>query len=289
MVLRLRPLQLMILGVALLLIFNGQRMAFGITRDSVKIRVVAVNPSDEKIQKFRVKTYLPQEVTPKDIIRQGGLNLKYDTDRSMYYLFKDNVELSPKETRVFEIEVNDIWFIEDVRLDSLGKQADITLERLKETQHYELFKPVAEDIHKFLDKIATTQNDETVSRGQRIGNYRTSLRTIAKIKEDLERMERLMAKAVSAAGGQPPVPDILEKSQIKAKSPSKTTTWMIIFIIMVFIGLLVAVFFFTWQRHSRSFDRIISTAREEAFPKSGKEKESSLAKESPSEKPKVER
>jgi hypothetical protein len=87
------------------------------------------------------------------------------------------------------------------------------------------------------------QGDETISRKQRIGSYRTHLQTLQAVKEDLARMEKLL----TFSGG-PPVPEMLEESPLKADAPSTTTTWLVIFLIITFMGLLAGQFFFTWQR-----------------------------------------
>jgi hypothetical protein len=45
---------------------------------SIRFRIVAVNPSKTRSQPVQVKTYLPEEVKPKDIIDSGGLEWEYD-------------------------------------------------------------------------------------------------------------------------------------------------------------------------------------------------------------------
>ena len=87
------------------------------------------------------------------------------------------------------------------------------------------------------------QSDETISRRQRIGGYRKNLLVMDAIKEDLARMEKLL----SFTGG-PPIPEMLEESPLKSDAPSTTTTWLVIFLIVIFMGLLAGQFFFTWQR-----------------------------------------
>ena len=67
------------------------------------------------------------------------------------------------------------------------------------------------------------------------------------IREDLARLEKML----SFTGG-PPVPDILEESPLKSDSPSTTTTWLVIFLIVMFMGLLAGQFFFTWQRRVKA-------------------------------------
>ena len=60
-----------------------------------------------------------------------------------------------------------------------------------------------------------------------------------------------MEKLLSFTGG-PPVPEMMEHSPLKSDAPSTKTTWLVIFLIMIFMGLLAGQFFFTWQRRVKS-------------------------------------
>ncbi|MFC1709567.1 hypothetical protein ACFL2J_05905 [Candidatus Omnitrophota bacterium] len=231
-------------------------------RQPIKMRVVAVNPSADKDQTVPIKIYLPEEVTPKDIISSRDLDIEYDDNESMYYAYKEGVLLKPKETRVFEVEVRDVWIIPQAKLDAFGKQTTIILERLEESEFYDGAKVLGDAIFISLDIVARTQNDETVGRKQHIGIYRHNVKTLDEVKESIERLERLLTLASAL-----PVPEILEKKQVKIKAPTKTTTWMIIFIIIVFMGMLAGVFFFTWHVQARSTKDFIGDARKNAFSK----------------------
>ena len=220
------------------------RPAFGIEKekDPVTLRVIAANPSAEKTQIIPVKIELPQEISPKDIIDKGDLELEYDDDRSTYYVYKDKVELAPKQIKVFEVTVRDLWFIPQEKLDNLKNYTGILVSRLKNTEYYTSAKQLANSITKHLDDIAAMQADEGLSRKTRIGNYRRNMQALEQMKEDLARLEKLL----SFTGG-PPVPKMLEESKLKSDSPSRTTTWLVIFLIIIFLGLLGGQFFFTWH------------------------------------------
>jgi len=231
-------------------------------REPMTMRVVAVNPSAEKSQTVPVRIDLPQEVKPSDVLDHGDLKLEYDSEKSLYYVFKPDVSLAPKQTRVFEIVVRDVWFIQEPQLHGLKMHTEIVMKRLAESEYRDAAKELGASILSRLAEIETTQNDETIGRKQRIGDYRRNLQTLEAVKEDLARLEKLL----SFTGG-PPVPEMLEDSPLRSDAPSTTTTWLVIFLVVIFMGLLAGQFFFTWQR------RIKSTAeqdqeRESAFPKS---------------------
>ena len=48
---------------------------------------------------------------------------------------------------------------------------------------------------------------------------------------------------------------MLKESPLKSDAPSTTTTWLVIFLIMIFMGLLAGQFFFTWQRRVKAPER----------------------------------
>jgi hypothetical protein len=233
--------------------------AVEIEREPVVLRVIAVNPSSEKTQTVPVRIDLPQEVSPKDILDRGDLGLEYDEERALYYVFKEEIELAPKETRVFEVVVRDLWFVPQEKLDHLKNYTGIVLSRLQKTEYLDSAKQLADSIGTRLDEIGAMQMDEGLSRKARIGNYRRNLQALDQIKEDLARMEKLL----SFTGG-PPVPEMLEESPLKSDAPSTTTTWLVIFMIMIFLGFLGGQFFFTWHRRIKA-SQDVAQMREAAF------------------------
>ena len=251
---------LMMLAVsAAPLSFRGT--AFGVEkqRDPVILRVVTVNPSEGKTQETPIRIDLPAEVTPKDVIDAGDLKVEYDEDRRIYYVFKEKVSLAPTETRVFEVVVKDLWFVPQEKMDNLKNYTQMVLGRLEKTQYADSAHKMADSIFARLSEIETVQNDESLGRKARIGNFRHHTQTLAEIKEDLARMEKLL----TFTGG-PPVPEMLEESKLKSDAPSRTTTWAVIFLILIFLGLLGGQFFFTWQRKAKMTQES-AAIREAAF------------------------
>ena len=229
-------------------------------REPMTLRVVAVNPSADKTKTVPVRIDLPQEITPTDILDHGELQVDFDEERSLYYVYKPEVALAPKQTKVFQVVVRDVWFIPDADLNGLGAHTKLLMTRLDKSPYAESAKQLGNSVLGRLEDIRKMQTDETIGRKARIGGYRRNLLTIQAIKEDLERMEKLL----TFAGGVP-VPAMLEESPLKSDAPSTTTTWLVIFLIVVFMGLLAGQFFFTWHRRvKRSAD--LSGEHDAAFP-----------------------
>jgi len=218
-----------------------------IQREPVTISIVVVNPSEDKVKTFPVKIDLSQEVTPEGVIEYGNLSLEYDDQRSIYFLYNKEVKLEPKETRVFRVLVKDVWFISEPELSKFKKRTEVLVNKLKKSTYYESAQELAKSIYEKLDQIAVDQADEAIGQKRRIGNYRIHLQKIEKIKDELKELEKL----ISFEGGVP-VPEMLQESQIKSDAPSTKTTWFIIIIILVFIGLVAGQFFFAWSKRVRA-------------------------------------
>lgn len=214
---------------------------------SVKFRIVVVNPSKTKTQKVKIKKILPEEVQLKDIMDAGGLDLEFDAEKNVYYAYKNDVELQPGESRVYEVEVEDVWLIPETRISDLKKHVENARPRFRNTEFAGRVEELAKTAPAVLDEMLKTQVDETISREQHIGVYRQNLQTIKRIEEELAKLDQMISPKVGTQ-----VPEVFEKNKLKINLPGKTTTWLIIMIIIVFLGLLAGVFFFVWQFQMKS-------------------------------------
>jgi hypothetical protein len=227
---------------------------------TVRFRIVALNPSKVKTQTVPVKIYLPVEVKPKDILDLGPLDLEFDAQKSLFYVYKEGLTLKPSQTRVFEVEVNDVWVIPDSELNNVKSKVNFLLEAFAGSPYDEEMKNLAQRADALIKEISQSQNDESISRSQHIGIYRTNKKSLAKLKEELADMEKLLEPK-----GGPLTPEMLAKSRFKTTSPTKTATWIVIFSVIIFICLLSLVFFLTWYRQSKITHKVISEAKKASF------------------------
>jgi hypothetical protein len=228
---------------------------------SVKFRIMVVNPSKMKAQTVQIKKYLPEEVKPKDIMDLGDLALEYDSEKSIYYVYRTDLELQPGQAQAFEVEVEDIWTIPETELSAVKAQAADLLRKFEKTPYEARAKDVVNPITPLCDEIARNQLDDSVSRETHIGYYRQGLQSLKIAKERLAELEKLLKPEGSK------VPELLEKAKLKVNMPSKTTTWLIILVVLIFLGLLAGIFFFVWQGQIKSSQASIDEAKKNAFPK----------------------
>ncbi len=244
---------------------------------TIKMRVVVVNPSETKTQTKSIKNYLPKEVTMKDIKDPGELEVEYDEAQGMFYAFKNDIQLAPGETKSYELVMDDIFMVSEDTLKQIRGRTDHLMGQFKGKPYFDQADAIAKSIYSRLDNISKTQNDNVVNRQQHIAFYRDNISALSAIKDDLEKLEKLVSKV----GGAPDL-DVIEKSDVNLKSPTIKTTWIVIFTILIFIGILAAAFYFTWQGQARVTENIFTKEKEASFS----EFKNATAPESPPEEPK---
>ncbi len=213
----------------------------------VRMRVVVLNPSATLTQSKDVRTALPKEITAKDIADDGGMELEYDNKEGTFYATKTGIELAPGETKVFEILLNDVWLLDEKPLEVLRTRVERIVNNLKETKAYERASLIAEGMYAHIDQIIKTQNNQNVTTNQHIAYYRDNMKLREQLDKDMAELEKLLV----LSGGTVSL-DAVEKADLNVHGPDSKTTWIIVFVILIFIGILGAVFYFTWQGQAGS-------------------------------------
>ncbi len=236
-------------------------------RENIYMRILAVNPSKDEAKTVDIREYLPQEVTSKDIVTTSGLNVEYDTERGLYYVHKENIELPAGRTLTFTVELKDVWHIPAEKLDTFKSQTEYILDSMKDTPQYSAVKNVSSEIDEQIKKILTSQGEsEGLSFKQQVASYRDNLIVLNQIQANIERMRNFMMAAGRGGENGSSQRAMLEDSKLKSDIPSKTATWMVIFIIITFVLVLGASFFFAWIRSSRSIEKSTEETTESSFP-----------------------
>ncbi len=209
---------------------------------AIKLKIVAVNPSKDKVQKVPIKIYMPKEVIPDDIIDMGQLKVGYDSEKGMYFAYDDAAELKPLETKVFEVTLEDVWKIKDPELKKVREQTALALSRLEKTEHYAQAKVIVDSIDRRLNEIQAKQDDNTISREEHIGAYRVNLLTMNNIRQDINILEKMLQHT-----GAPPSIELLKDTVFERKTDlDRVTAWKLILSIIGFLALLGVGFYVRW-------------------------------------------
>ncbi|MBN2119653.1 MAG: hypothetical protein JW734_01180, partial [Candidatus Omnitrophica bacterium] len=229
---------------------------------SVRFKIVAANPSKVKSQRVPVKVYLPEEVESKDILDLGGLSLEFDPEKSLYYVYGNDILLEPGQTRTFEVVVEDIWLIPEEEIKILEEKLDYFLKVFEGSEYYFKMEELFKKAGKLFKEIILSQNDPSLTRSQHIGVYRDNRYALRKLKEEIWEMEKILQQSQGLL-----VPRTLAKTRFKTDAPTKTATWIAIFVIIFFLALLSLVVFFSWHRQARATEKVISDVKQASFGK----------------------
>ncbi|MFH0796381.1 MAG: hypothetical protein V2A65_04905 [Candidatus Omnitrophota bacterium] len=251
-----------------LLVFVGSNLLAQSLRPDVYLKIKAVNPTSKE-QTVEIKSYLPAEVIPEAVVSTGGLELRYDAEKACYYVYKKDVAVAPGETLIFTIEIKDVWVVPEEELQGIKVQTETILSQVQ-GEYQRTAKEIAGKIFQELKKITESQTE--AGRGgleEQIAGYRQNCDAIIQVKGKIERMKVIQSQGEAAARmSLYPEKAMMEKSKLKSDVPSKTATWMVIFVIMGFIAILGGTFFFAWVRSSRSLEKTTLEAGKSSFPES---------------------
>ncbi len=215
---------------------EGEDAGKGSPADSVKaitLKMLVKNPSDIEKAVMPVDYYLPREVKKRDVLDAGGLEARNDPDRGAIYLHKDEVELAPGETKMYEVILRDIWRVEPEKIQQLEIKAAGFAQGLEGTQFQKSAVKMQQDIDELAKQIA---QNSAKAEGQPIENkleaYMENLSLMAQMKEQVNSLARMKVVATSdpsatleSMGLESPAEEqARQASQMAENNPTKTET-----------------------------------------------------------------
>ena len=217
-------LKITFLALLMSLTYAGEAMA------NIVVRALVVNPSPTQKRKVPFRSYLPKEVKPENIVDMGDLDIAFDPKEGTYFVFKE-YELEPKETATIEIEMEDVWKIDQAEMNSLRDETTKLTKLLSNTDYYERATYLKNSIESKLNQIEHSQSVQNPSPGGYISDFRENLKLLESVKADLASAKTLAAEA---------------------KNVAPSLTWKLIIAILVFLGILGLIFFIVWQRQIKN-------------------------------------
>lgn len=204
-------------------------------KGSIILNAIVVNPSKDKQQKAMLKAYLPEEVIPEDIVDIGDLEVSYDIDKGLYYIYKE-VSLEPGEVLKRQIELKDVWIVSEKELESIRERSEELSEGLEGTKYYDEGSSIQNVIEEYIKRIKTRQREEMDSLPEiHIAAYRENKKLLDKIREEMiPKLEKINIDNKPAT--QVPVDRVFVKA-----------SWWIILGVIAFLGLLSLILFFFWN------------------------------------------
>lgn len=173
----------------------------------VVIKVRAINPLDTETT-APIKYPLPKAVKPEDIISKShDFKIRYDKKNGCYYIDHEIV-LAPKEIVTLSVNVKDVWFIPEERIEALrGKVEEIvrphtatagmddTDTRLPAGRQASVWWQLKEEILKQLDQVAASQKNNTVTKigvEKHIKAYEENMKILSQVEQDIAMLKGLL-------------------------------------------------------------------------------------------------
>ena len=164
---------------------------------SIVFKMMLVNPSsiEKKIVPF--KYYLPEEIKRENILKvDEALEVNFDPKENSFYV-SGEIPLSPKETKIMAVEVEDIWKIDKQMIESLRRQAATLFEPLKNTSYFAQASTLKADIDLNLDR-AWMMVLNAYTPEMRIKAYREATKEISSAQAKIADLKTLASAASSS-------------------------------------------------------------------------------------------
>ena len=181
------------------------------------INLVAINGS-EKEKEMEMKSYLPKELEPTDILDAGSLKVEYDVDKAAYFV-SGKVTFQPKESKTFKVKVKDVWRITSEEIDVLKQQGDANLKLLEKTPNYPEAVQARDKLVERLDYILGQQESYSQDIERRIEQYRAYADELKQIRNNIYSLDYLTSESQSLAEDEQ---NKTIKMIIEVKNPSDT-------------------------------------------------------------------
>jgi len=200
----------------------------------VVLKALVVNPSKTKTQEAILKAYLPEEVKPEDITEKEDLNIDYDVNKKLYYVYQV-YNLEPGESVTKNVSIKDVWLVKEATLEDVLKRAEKLVSSLKSTPYSQEAQALQEDISNKTEDIRIRQleNLEAVPQTH-IAAYRQNKELLNAIYAHLNRMDKMVMETQAVHGV------VVDKVSVRA-------SWWLILGVVIALFLLSAVFFIIWH------------------------------------------
>jgi hypothetical protein len=186
------------------------------------IQIKVTNTSPTSSRKVPIHRELPEEILPNDIISTDGLEIRVDQAKGVCYLYKDFVELEANASASFDIRIKDKWDIQDQHIKALKAETHELLTGIQFWRRYPSVEEELKTIDTRLDAISNADKPTEFSAAY-IAFFRDQTAALSDTALALTRIKNIPFP--SGGLGTPTQP------------PSRSTTWMIIYIILAMLAI----------------------------------------------------
>lgn len=156
------------------------------------INLVAVNGSEE-VKEMEIKSYLPKELEPSDILDAGLLTVQYDVEKGAYYV-SGKMTFQPKESKTFKVKVTDVWRITTEEIGVLKSQLEDNLKLLEKKEDYGSALVARDKLMSQLDYILGQQDTYSQDIERRVEQYRAYADQLKQVRNNIFSLDYLASQ-----------------------------------------------------------------------------------------------
>ncbi len=173
---------------------DGQEIPINVAPEIVVLKIDVENSSTEMSQTIPLKYVLAKEVTAKDVVDSNGLQVGFDFESGLYYVFDNAVELEAGEKKTFEVILKNNWVIDQRDLFSLKIHVDSMLKVMKGLKAFSAIRAKCEDVVKDIDKLL--KHDVMKNFDQEyVMTFREGQQQVTEIRKEVVYIEDFMKRS----------------------------------------------------------------------------------------------
>lgn len=251
---------------------------------TVQFMVTAENPSPEP-KKMTIRAELPQDIKNDDIVDRQDFVLLFDEPKQRYIIEKQD-DFTGSEKKTYKITLKDIWYIPQTDLDFIKEQTEKLGSHFQGTsyesyaaQGFEFILKNIEQIELSQQELAGSDSIDARMRGFVLNEQRLKLAK-RKLKELQDLLLELPLEKQSDSLLQKVVRGVMEIQKVADVSkilsmgvdPDISTTWWLIFGIIIFLAILSLMFYLTWLKKVNQAEKLKKASASAPQPETGQTK-----------------
>lgn len=226
--------------------------------EEVRFIVEAMNPSSEP-QEIAVRSFLPKEIRPDDVLDAQNFNILYDESRKVYFLEKKE-KFDGNESKKYVITVKNKWRIPESEILFYKDQTEKLIMLFRETSFEAYGDEQGKMILEMLSEISQLQQEvsSSMSLEEKMRAFVLNSQKFEVAKAKIQNLQQILPEAAMEKN---PDRDFAEKLRNLIKKlaetqkmvlmaigmdPDKPITWWFILGIILFLGIVSAVFYSVW-------------------------------------------
>ena len=237
---------------------RGAESNLGDEERTAKFQITAQNPSAEA-RTMTVRADLPRDIESEHVLDKGGSELLFDANKSRYVVErKDN--FAGRESKTYEIELKDIWYITQKEINLNRDQALELNQHFSASNYADFADGVTAEVKRLLNEIEALQEEVGGSsaiqdriraftlNSQKMNIVRNRIKELQDLLLDLPITTQPKPVVESTPEGVREIQKIKDVSKILSMGikPDLSTTWWLILGIIGFLMIFATIFYVVW-------------------------------------------